>query len=137
MKKAELHFIIISDKSIASKFFLLSYMSYALITGTSKGIGKAIAYNLAARKINLLLIARSENLLNEISVDLANKYGIEVKYFCVDLANENAAEIIFARVIKNNIQINILINNAGYGLSGSFEKYTALQHAEMMHVNMT
>jgi len=137
MKKAELRFIIISDKSIASKFFLLSYMSYALITGASKGIGKAIAYNLAARKINLLLIARSENLLNEIFVDLTNKYEIEVKHFCVDLTNENAAEIIFAWVVKNNIQINILINNAGYGLSGSFEKYTALQHAEMMNVNMT
>ena len=112
-------------------------MAYALITGGSKGIGKAIAYNLAAKKINLLLVARTENLLNEISDDLSKKYGIDVKLLCVDLANENAAEIIFDWAVKNNIQITILINNAGYGLSGKFEKYTAKIHAEMMNVNMT
>ena len=112
-------------------------MAYALITGGSKGIGKAIAYNLATKKISLLLVARSENLLNEISDDLSKKYGIEVKYLCVDLANENAAETIFSWAIKNNIKINILINNAGYGLGGNFEKYTAQTHAEMMNVNMT
>jgi short-subunit dehydrogenase len=112
-------------------------MSYALITGASKGIGKAIAYNLAARKINLLLIARSEDLLNEISNELSKKYEIDVKHFCVDLAKENAAEIILQWVLRNNIQINILINNAGYGLSGNFEKYTAQSHVEMMHINMT
>src|ERR1017187_498612 len=111
-------------------------MSYALITGASKGIGKAIAYNLATKKINLLLIARSGNLLNEIADDLTNKYEINVKYLCVDLAEENAAEIIFGWIIENNIQINILINNAGYGLSGNFGKYTAQAHAEMMNVNM-
>lgn len=112
-------------------------MSYALITGASKGIGKAIAYNLASRKINLLLVARSESLLNEVSAELTAKYGIEVKYLCADLANNDSAKIILDWVEKNNIQINILINNAGYGLSGSFEKYTAQAHTEMMNVNMT
>ena len=112
-------------------------MSYALITGASKGIGKAIAYNLATKKVNLLLIARSENLLNEISHELIKKYEIDVKHLCIDLAGENASEIIFGWVIKNNVEINILINNAGYGLSGNFEKYTAQAHVEMMNVNMT
>ena len=111
-------------------------MVYALITGASKGIGKAIAYNLAAKKINLLLIARTENLLNEISIDLSHKFAIDVKYVSIDLAQENAAENILEWVKKNNLQINILINNAGYGLSGGFEKYSAEAHAEMMHVNM-
>jgi short-subunit dehydrogenase len=111
-------------------------MSYALITGASKGIGKAIAYNLAEKKIDLLLIARSENLLNEISIDLSHKFGIDVKYVSIDLAHENAAENILEWVKKNNLQINILVNNAGYGLSGGFEKYSAEIHAEMMHVNM-
>jgi short-subunit dehydrogenase len=111
-------------------------MVYALITGASKGIGRAIAYNLAAKKINLLLIARSENLLNEISIDLSHQFAIDVKYVRIDLAQENAAENILEWVKKNNLQINILINNAGYGLSGGFEKYSAEIHAEMMHVNM-
>ena len=111
-------------------------MSYALITGASKGIGKAIAYNLAEKKIDLLLIARSENLLNEISIDLSHKFGIDVKYVSIDLAQENAAENILEWVKKNNLQISILVNNAGYGLSGGFEKYSAEIHAEMMHVNM-
>ena len=111
-------------------------MVYALITGASKGIGKAMASNLAARKINLLLIARSEDLLDELSIELSKKYGVEVKYFCIDLANENAAETIFDWVIHNKVAVSILINNAGYGLSGSFEKYTANAHAEMMKVNM-
>lgn len=111
-------------------------MSYALITGASKGIGKAIAYNLAAKKINLLLIARSGNLLNDIADKLTKKYVIDVKYLSVDLAGKDAAEDIFGWVTSNNVQIDILINNAGYGLSGNFETYTAQDHADMMNVNM-
>jgi len=111
-------------------------MSYALITGGSKGIGKAIAYYLAEKKINLLLVARSESLLKEVSIALRNNFRIDVKYLCVDLAGENAAEIIFEWVRTQNVTVNILINNAGYGLSGGFEKYSASSHAEMMHVNM-
>jgi short-subunit dehydrogenase len=111
-------------------------MSYALITGGSKGIGRAMAYHLAKKKLNLLLVARSESLLKEVSIELRNKFPIDVRYLCIDLAGENAAEIIFEWVTAENIPVNILINNAGYGLSGGFEKYSASSHAEMMHVNM-
>lgn len=112
------------------------FMTYALVTGASKGIGKAIAYNLAARKINLLIVARSENLLAEISDDLSKKYEIKVKYLCIDLGIANAAESVFEWITKNDLSVNILINNAGYGLSGKFEKYTAREYVEMMNVNM-
>ncbi|MDQ6845331.1 MAG: SDR family NAD(P)-dependent oxidoreductase, partial [Bacteroidota bacterium] len=111
-------------------------MSYALITGASKGIGKAIAFNLAGKKINLLLVARNGELLNEIADELSGKYEVDVKWLNVDLVNEMAAEVIYEWVMKSNVQINILINNAGYGLSGKFEKYTAEAHAGMMNVNM-
>lgn len=112
-------------------------MSYALITGASKGIGKAIAENLAARKIDVLLVARTEDLLKDLATQLATSYNIKAQYLAVDLSVTNAAEEIYSWVTSNNYHINILVNNAGYGLSGAFLKYPFLQHANMMQVNMT
>ena len=60
-----------------------------------------------------------------------------MQFICVDLAKQNAAETIVEWVTTKGIAINILINNAGHGLSGNFEKYSALAHANMMQVNMT
>lgn len=112
-------------------------MGYALITGASKGIGKAIAENLAARKIDVLLVARTEGLLKELAIQLTTDYNIKAQYLSVDLSASNASQKIFNWVISNNYPVNILVNNAGYGLSGSFEKYTFQQHLDMMQVNMT
>ena len=56
-------------------------MSYALITGASKGIGCAIAKELASRKVNVLLVARSEDLLSDLSADIKRVYGVECFYF--------------------------------------------------------
>ncbi len=112
-------------------------MAYALITRATKGIGKAIAEELAKRKINVLLIARSEGLLKEMAQHLSTTYGVQTNYFAVDLSETNAAKKIFEWGNANNYSINILINNAGYGLSGEFENYSLQEHIDMMHVNMT
>jgi short-subunit dehydrogenase len=111
-------------------------MLYALITGASKGIGKAMAEELAARKINLLLVARSEALLNELAVGLATRHQVKTAFLAIDLSTEEAPAHVFAWVKENSYQVNILINNAGYGLGGAFEHYTADEHAAMMRVNM-
>lgn len=115
-------------------FFLL--MNYALITGASKGIGKAIAEELASRKINVLLVARNEQLLQQVATDIKKKHGVTAKYFAIDLAEKNAAQQIFDWCNNNNYRVNILINNAGYGLSGAIEKYSLQEHNAMMQVNM-
>ncbi len=109
---------------------------YILITGSSKGIGKAMAELLAKQKNNLLLIARSEQILASFSKELADKCGIDVQYLVIDLAKENAAEKVYNWIQHNNYPIQALINNAGYGLSGSFEKYPLMQHEDMMRLNM-
>src|SRR4051812_17711527 len=111
-------------------------MSFALITGASKGIGRAIAREFAARKTDLLLIARSEQLLNELSEELKRSYGIQVYYLAVDLGQPHAAKKIFDWCIEKNFTVSILVNNAGYGLSGGFDQYSAAQHIDMMQVNM-
>lgn len=111
-------------------------MALALITGASKGIGKAIAEELAKRKIDVLLIARSEDLLEQSACSLQSTYGINADYMAVDLASKDAAKKIYSWCHEKNYNINMLINNAGYGLSGSFENHTLELHLDVMKVNM-
>jgi len=111
-------------------------MSYALITGASKGIGKAIAEELAARKYDLLLVARSTDLLQQVSTEMINKYKVKVDFLSIDLSSSNAAQQVFDWCNKKNYSINVLVNNAGYGLSGLFEKYKLEENKNMMQVNM-
>lgn len=111
-------------------------MKYALITGASKGIGKSIAEILASKKRNLLLIARSGDLLQSLAQHLKEKYQIETNWLSVDFTESGASQKIYQWCTDNNYSIDILINNAGYGLSGPFEHYTAKEHTDMMQVNM-
>ena len=111
-------------------------MSYALITGASKGIGKAMAEELARRNINLLLVARSEALLEALSAELATRYPIKTAFLSLDLSAANAPALLYDWVVKNGFVVNILVNNAGYGLGGAFERYPVDEHLNMMRVNM-
>ncbi len=111
-------------------------MPYALITGASKGIGKAIAEELAKRKYNLLLIARSNDLLEKIAKDISGAYKVDVDFFAIDLSSADAAKKIFEWCNEKKYNIDILVNNAGYGLSGLFEKYTPEENTNMMQLNM-
>lgn len=110
--------------------------TYALITGASKGIGKAIAEELAGRKQNLLLVARTETLLQQLATTLAAQHGITAQYLATDLANPSSPAQISEWISRNGYAVNILVNNAGYGLGGSFEKHAAEENRDMMQVNM-
>lgn len=110
---------------------------YALITGASKGIGKEIAAELAKKNYNLLLVARSEELLKSTALELQTKYGVKTQYLAIDLAAVGVAQQVFEWVSKNNFDLQVLVNNAGYGSVGSFESYTIEQNRDMMNLNMT
>ena len=111
-------------------------MKYALITGASKGIGKSMAEILASKNRNLLLVARSSDLLQNLAQSLNQQYQIETDWLAVDFTQEGAAQKIYQWCVDKNYSIDILINNAGYGLSGLFESYSAKEHTDMMRVNM-
>jgi len=81
----------------------------ALITGASKGIGKAIAESMANEGCNLILTARSSDKLNKLKIELQKKYNISVEVITIDLAKKNAVE----EVSEFCGDIDILINNAG------------------------
>lgn len=110
-------------------------MNYTLITGASKGIGKAFAYECANRGMNLILVARSQHLLDQLANELRSK-NITVHTHTADLLDHAAHTKIFGWVKDNGYNVNMLINNAGMGYFGKFDEKPLEKHLEVMHLNM-
>ncbi|MDQ6756101.1 MAG: SDR family oxidoreductase [Bacteroidota bacterium] len=111
-------------------------MSYALITGASKGIGKAIAFELAERNYDILLTARSTELLEAVAMELKNLYSVKVNFLSLDISEPNASQKLYNWCTENNYAVSVLVNNAGFGLSGLFEKYSAEDYTNLLQVNV-
>jgi uncharacterized protein len=109
---------------------------YALITGASKGIGKQIAVELAKKKFDLLLIARSASQLEDVSKEIKSKYDIKIDFLAEDLSVPDAAQNVLRWVERQGYEIAVLVNNAGYGSAGEFHSYTLEQNRDMMNLNM-
>ena len=89
---------------------------WALITGASSGIGKEFAQFLAARGMHLILTARRENLLNELAEDLDRRHGTQSVVFAEDLSAQDVPQKLLAEIQSRNIEIELLINNAGFSV---------------------
>lgn len=111
-------------------------MSFALITGASRGIGKSIATELASRKFNILLMAREAQLLKEHALLLHSIYSVQVDFFAIDLTEDGAIDKLMRWIEESGYAVSMLVNNAGYGLSGSMDSYSFLEHKNMMTLNM-
>ena len=110
--------------------------TFALVTGASKGLGRAIAVDLAKKGYNLLLIARSTKELSKLSDELQSNYGVSAINFPIDLSEDIAAETLNAWIKENDFPISILINNAGYGLWGKFNELSISAQIDMCHLNI-
>jgi len=120
-----------------NKFSRLTYRgSYALVTGASKGLGKVFADVLAARGMNVVLVARSRDLLSAYAQSLSEKYGIRAVAIGADLASPHAPFDIQTALASQSIEIDLLINNAGFGLSGSFLSHDLEQEEKQIQVNV-
>jgi hypothetical protein len=105
----------------------------ALITGASSGIGAEFVKVLAAKGMNLILVARSITPMEEMAADLSAKYGVSIHVVPADLSRAEAVAEIAARVTENKWNVDLLINNAGFMTYGPFEKIDpASDHAEIM-----
>ncbi|AFY35531.1 SDR family oxidoreductase [Calothrix sp. PCC 7507] len=111
-------------------------MSTALITGASGGIGKAFAQKLAARQTNLVLVARSEEKLNQLAQELQEKYKIRVDVIVKDLTETNAANAVFDVTKSQGLTIDLLINNAGFGDYGDFAERDGERQVKMVQLNI-
>lgn len=111
-------------------------MPLALITGASKGIGNAIAIELAKRKTDVLLVARSNDLLGQTSEWLSKTYEIKTDYLALDLTIPGAAQQVVDWCKEKNYSPDILVNNAGYAISGPFLSHTLEEELKVMTINM-
>jgi len=111
-------------------------MAATLITGASSGIGEEFARRLARDKRNLVLVARSQDKLESLAAELAAAHGIQTVPLVFDLTKEDAAQKLFDETARRNLDIDLLINNAGFGSLGAFTKFDAQRDAEMIDLNV-
>jgi len=108
---------------------------WALISGASAGIGVALARELATGGTNLVLTARRTNRLETLARELASTHKISAEICSADLAQPNAPEEIFAFTLAKRIEIDVLINNAGFGQYGEFTNPDTKRLLDMVQVN--
>ena len=109
----------------------------ALITGATSGIGYELAYIHAKQGGNVVLVARSKDKLEQIKKDLENKYKIDVYIIEKDLSLKDSAKNVYDELIKNNITVDYLINNAGFGDYGFFNESDWGKLDQMINLNIT
>jgi uncharacterized protein len=109
---------------------------WALVTGASSGIGWALAEQLAAKGTNLVLTARRTDRLARLANDVTNRFKIQTQVFAADLTRPQAPGELFRFTEEKRLQVEILINNAGFGAYGEFRKIEAQRFLDMVQVNV-
>ena len=108
-----------------------------LVTGASSGIGKAFAELLARKGYAVVLTARRGDRLDALAGELNQKYGVTTHTIVADLAQPKASEQIAAELKSRNLVIDLLVNNAGYGVPGSYVNVSWGDHERFMQVMVT
>lgn len=110
---------------------------YALVTGASKGLGKFFSRALAARKHNLVIVARSEGRLETLATELRDSQGILVEPLTLNLAMPGAGLQLAQQLRERDLHIDLLVNNAGFGERGEFTQLPLERQLEMVHLHNT
>jgi uncharacterized protein len=112
-------------------------MKTALITGASNGIGLELARIHASKGGNLILVARNKSKLDELKTELENQYKISVYTIGKDLSLTNSAQEVYNETVQQKIQVDYLINNAGFGDFGMFVDTNWNKELQMINLNIT
>ena len=107
-----------------------------VITGASSGIGKEMAKQCVEKNANVILIARSEDILLEMKQSLAKIGAGCIDYYVVDVAQKEEVVTVFQKIKETFQTIDVLMNNAGFGIFESFSETTPEEMEEMFQVNV-
>jgi hypothetical protein len=111
-------------------------MSTALITGASGGIGLELAREMAKAKHNLVLVARSADKLQSLAHELRQTYNVQVRTMAKDLADMQQVRDLYAELQRDKVQIDYLVNNAGFGDYAFFHEAAWNKLEGMIDLNM-
>jgi uncharacterized protein len=112
-----------------------NHNNYALVTGASRGLGMEFARALARRHCNLVLVARSAEPLHTFATELRQSNPISVIAIQLDLSTPGAGQILAEQLTRGRIPIELLVNNAGFGLRGEFRGLSLPRQLEMLRLN--
>ena len=119
-----------------NSFTLQKKLSYALITGASSGIGYELAIVFAENKYNVILIARREERLNHLARELEKNYEVEAHILIRDLSQPQSVQEIYDWIKKNDMKVEILVNNAGFVVYGNISDTPWDDEQKMMQLHM-
>jgi len=112
-------------------------METVLVTGASSGIGLELARCFAADKSNLILVARNTAALEQLAVELRQEFQIETHVITADLSKPETPQNIFDELKGRGVIVDVLVNNAGFGLHGGFAELPLARQLEIIQVNVT
>lgn len=118
------------------KSFVHRYGPWAVVTGASSGLGLEFARALAGRGLSLVLVARRRDRLERLAADLRDERGIEADVVVADLTQTDGVDAVVAAVAKRQRDAGLLVNNAGFALTGSLVDQTECDHASLLHLNV-
>ncbi len=110
--------------------------STAIVTGASSGIGECAARQLAERGMNLVIVARRKERLEKLKEEIEAKSKVKVEVLALDLSAEGAAERLYEATEGAGTEIEVLINNAGFGTQGQFADIPWSKSSEQMRLNI-
>jgi short-subunit dehydrogenase len=112
-----------------------SESSTAVVTGASSGIGTEIARELAQRGLNLTLVARREDRLRALAEELGRDHGVRAEIVAADIASDDGRESLFQEIAERGRDVDVLVNNAGYGSAGRFQDLDGEKETLMVRTN--
>jgi uncharacterized protein len=108
----------------------------ALVTGASSGLGVDFARQLAARGASLVLVARREEQLGAVATEIEKDYAVSAQSIALDLAVPEAPQALFNQLQQRNINVDVLVNNAGFGIFGEFASIPWEREKAMLDIDI-